>query len=90
MEKELLMRTISVLAVLLGATAALAHMQAKVVTQNEYKVGGYFVGVPCVLGANGMERVIEIELDSGERKMFDESVSHVKELVAWVEKNWAA
>ena len=39
MEKELLMRTISVLAVLLGATAASAHMQAKVVTQNEFKVG---------------------------------------------------
>jgi len=38
MEKELLMRTISVLAVLLGATAASAHMQAKVVTQNEFKV----------------------------------------------------
>ena len=36
----------------------------------EYGVGGYFVGVPCVLGTDGVERVIEIELDAEERKMF--------------------
>lgn len=47
----------------------------------EYGVGGYFVGVPCVLGKDGMERVIEIELDPEERKMFSTSVDHVKELV---------
>lgn len=49
--------------------------------QREYGVGGYFVGVPCMLGRNGVEKVIEIELDGTERKMFDTSVSHVKELV---------
>jgi malate dehydrogenase len=47
----------------------------------EYGVGGYFVGVPCMLGANGVERVIEVELDAGERRLFETSVSHVKELV---------
>jgi malate dehydrogenase len=47
----------------------------------EYGVGGYFVGVPCMLGANGVEKVIEVELDAGERKLFETSVSHVKELV---------
>ena len=47
----------------------------------EYGVGGYFVGVPCILGAGGMERVIEIELDASERALMDESISHVKELV---------
>ena len=50
----------------------------------EYGVGGYFVGVPCVLGTEGVERVIEIELDDNERKMFQSSVDHVKELVGAV------
>jgi malate dehydrogenase len=48
----------------------------------EYGIGGYFVGVPCVLGTGGVERVIEIELDESEKKMFQTSVAHVKELVA--------
>ena len=47
----------------------------------EYGVGGYFVGVPCILGSDGVDKVIEIELDDAERKMFKTSVEHVKELV---------
>jgi len=47
----------------------------------EYGIGGYFVGVPCILGTGGVEKVIEIEMDEAERKMFDTSVEHVKELV---------
>lgn len=47
----------------------------------EYGVGGYFVGVPVILGKDGVERVIEIELDAEEKKMFQTSVDHVKELV---------
>ena len=52
----------------------------------EYGVGGYFVGVPCVLGAGGVEKVIQVELDADERKMLTTSVSHVKELVAVAQK----
>ncbi len=48
---------------------------------SEYEVGGYFVGVPCVLGARGVEKVIEVELEGAEQTLMDESVSHVKELV---------
>jgi malate dehydrogenase len=48
----------------------------------EYGVGGAFVGVPCVLGGNGVERVIEVELTEPERKLFQTSVAHVRELVA--------
>ncbi|MGB0717457.1 MAG: malate dehydrogenase [Phycisphaerae bacterium] len=48
---------------------------------SEYGVGGYYVGVPCMLGATGVEKVIEVEFDEKERGMFDSSVSHVKELV---------
>lgn len=49
--------------------------------EGEYGVDGYFVGVPCVLGAGGVERIIELDLSAEERAMFDESVSHVKSLV---------
>ena len=49
--------------------------------QKEYGIGGYFVGVPCVLGSNGVEKVIEIELVGEEKKMFESSVQHVKYLV---------
>ena len=48
---------------------------------NEYGVGGYFIGVPCMLGANGVEQVIEVDLNDAERKLLDASVAHVKELV---------
>jgi len=51
---------------------------------SEYGVGGYFVGVPCVLGAGGVEKIIEVELDADESKLMDESVSHVKDLVGVV------
>ncbi len=56
--------------------------------QNEYGVGGYFVGVPCVLGAGGMEKVIEVELDADERKLMDESISHVKDLIKTVRETF--
>jgi malate dehydrogenase len=49
--------------------------------EKEYGIGGYFVGVPCLLGTKGVEKVIEVELDDEERKMFNASVEHVKELV---------
>ena len=52
----------------------------------EYGVGGYFVGVPCVLGTAGVEKVVEVEFSADERKMFESSVQHVKELVALAEK----
>jgi malate dehydrogenase len=49
--------------------------------EGEYGVHGYFVGVPCVIGAGGVEKILELDLTPGERAMFDESVSHVKSLV---------
>jgi malate dehydrogenase len=50
----------------------------------EYGIGGYFVGVPVILGSDGVERIIEIQFDDAERKMFQTSVDHVKELVKTV------
>ncbi|HMO14207.1 MAG TPA: malate dehydrogenase [Pirellulaceae bacterium] len=47
----------------------------------EYSVGGYYVGVPIVLGGKGVEKIIEIELDQQEAADFKKSVDAVKELV---------
>ena len=52
--------------------------------EGEYGVDGLYVGVPCVLGAGGMEKVIEIELDAAEKKLFDASVEHVRTLVGQI------
>ncbi len=46
----------------------------------EYGVGGYYVGVPVVLGAGGVERIIEVELTAAERAAFQKSVDAVKGL----------
>ncbi|MGA2677816.1 MAG: malate dehydrogenase [Sedimentisphaerales bacterium] len=54
--------------------------------QKEYSVGGYFVGVPTVLGKAGIEKIVELNLNADERKELDVSVSHVKDLVAKVDK----
>jgi malate dehydrogenase len=48
----------------------------------EYGVGGFYVGVPVILGARGVERIVELQLDAEERKAFDHSVAAVKSLVS--------
>jgi malate dehydrogenase len=47
-----------------------------------YGLDGLYVGVPAVLGAGGVERIVEIEMNADERSMFDNSVEAVKELNA--------
>ncbi|MBK7237418.1 MAG: malate dehydrogenase [Sterolibacteriaceae bacterium] len=47
----------------------------------EYGVNGIYVGVPVILGAGGVEKIVEIELTADEQAMFDHSVEAVKELV---------
>ena len=49
--------------------------------KGEYGHHDLFIGVPCVLGKNGLEKVIEIKLDAAEKKLLDNSAAHVKELV---------
>ncbi|MBO6559905.1 MAG: malate dehydrogenase [Nisaea sp.] len=46
----------------------------------EYDLDGLYVGVPCVIGANGVERIVEIEMNADEKAMFDHSVNAVKSL----------
>jgi malate dehydrogenase len=52
----------------------------------EYGVKDLYVGVPVVIGAGGVERIVELTLDPGEQAQFDKSVGAVRELVAVVKK----
>jgi malate dehydrogenase len=52
----------------------------------EYGVKGIYVGVPVVIGAKGIERIVEVKLDADEKRQFDKSVKAVKDLVAVVKK----
>src|ERR1700688_1283239 len=47
----------------------------------EYNVKDIYVGVPAVIGAKGVERIVEVEFNSAERVMFDKSVGAVQGLV---------
>ena len=52
----------------------------------QYGVKGLYVGVPVVIGAGGVERIVEIALDRDEKAAFDKSVGAVRELVEIVKK----
>ncbi|KAF0118395.1 MAG: malate dehydrogenase [Rhodospirillaceae bacterium] len=47
----------------------------------EYGVNGLYVGVPVVIGAGGVERVIEVEFNADEKAAFDKSVAAVRTLI---------
>lgn len=55
----------------------------------EYGVKGLYIGVPVVIGAKGVEKIIEIKLNEDEQKMFDHSVGAVKGLIEVIEKQAA-
>ena len=54
--------------------------------EKPYDAGGYFIGVPAILGKNGVEKVIELDLNGTERAQFDKSLAHVKQLAAKVDE----
>ena len=47
-----------------------------------YGLDGIYVGVPVIIGAGGVERVVEVKLDASEKAMLDKSIDAVKGLVA--------
>lgn len=49
--------------------------------QGEYGYEGLYIGVPAVLGSNGVERVIQMELNDEEKTMLDNSASAVRTVV---------
>ena len=56
-------------------------MPCSVYLQGEYGINDLYVGVPVVLGARGVERIVEIELSSAERDAFERSAASVQTLV---------
>ena len=50
--------------------------------QGEYGLQDLYIGVPAIIGKNGVEKIIELQLNSEEKTMFDNSVDAVKKLVA--------
>ena len=55
----------------------------------EYGLKGLYVGVPCVIGKRGVEKVVEIKLNAEEKAMFNKSVRAVKALVRLTNKMMA-
>jgi len=49
--------------------------------EGEYGVSGYYFCVPVMIGAGGVEKIIDINLNAADKKAFDESLSHVKDIV---------
>ena len=56
----------------------------------EYGIKGLYIGVPVVIGANGVERIVQVEFNAEEKAMFDKSVAAVKSLVEATKKIVAA
>jgi malate dehydrogenase len=54
--------------------------------QGEFGIDGYYVGVPAVLGASGVEKVVEFALDEEEQSALDNSINAVKTLVGDMER----
>jgi malate dehydrogenase len=52
----------------------------------EYGVGGYYVGVPVIVGTAGVEKIVELKLTADEKAAFQKSVDAVKELVGIMDK----
>ena len=55
----------------------------------EYGVKGLYIGVPVIIGENGVEKIVEIKLSADEQKMFDNSVNAVKGLIEVIDKQAA-
>jgi malate dehydrogenase len=58
--------------------------------EGEYGIKGVYFGVPVVIGAGGIERVVELKLSDKEKQEMQVSVSHVQELVTAMDKVLAA
>ena len=53
--------------------------------EGEYNIDDCYLGVPVVLGSKGIEKVIELKLNSDERELLEESRNHVKEVMSVLE-----
>ncbi|MHB8565960.1 MAG: malate dehydrogenase [Nitrososphaerales archaeon] len=53
--------------------------------EGEYGVSGICIGVPIIVGANGVEKIIELELSGKEKESFDRGVATLKEAIASID-----
>ncbi len=53
--------------------------------EGEYGVSGLCIGVPAVLGKDGVERIVELKLSEKERQSFDKGVANVKEAISSIQ-----
>jgi len=52
-----------------------------VLLEGEYGYDGLYVGVPCKLGSDGVEKIYEVKLEADEKAALDKSAAAVKELI---------
>ena len=50
--------------------------------EGEYGIDGYFIGVPTVIGSNGVEKIIEFDLNDEEKAQLNETLEAVKKTVS--------
>ena len=50
--------------------------------EGEFGVDGYFIGVPTVIGSNGVERIVEFEMNNEEKEQLNQTLSAVKKTVS--------
>lgn len=62
-----------------------AEMSCCAYCDSEYDAGGCFVGVPVILGKDGVEKIIELDLNDSELTQFKKSLAHVKQLTEQVD-----
>jgi malate dehydrogenase len=61
-------------------------MSVSTYLQGEYGFSDLSIGVPCVLGKNGVERILELKLDTEAKKNFEKSASIIKDAIAEMKK----
>jgi malate dehydrogenase len=57
-------------------------LPCSVLLNGEYGVEGIFIGVPCILGTNGLEKIIELDVTGDEKASLKKSADHVKSVLA--------
>jgi malate dehydrogenase len=57
-------------------------LAAAAMLNGEYGLKGIYLGVPVIIGKNGLEKIVEIELTAAERQALAESAERVKQLLA--------
>lgn len=59
-------------------------MSASTILQGEYGFSGVSIGVPCILGKNGVEKILELRLDAKARENFENSVKITKDAIGTI------